>query len=103
MPKSAFRRVIKRVLIATNLIVAALFLIGCYSELFFSASWWPVGFLTLSSFYLLVGLLLFFLLWLFARSGWALIFLVTAGISFQHIKNIVPFRFSSGFNMQKEE
>lgn len=101
MPKNIIRRFTKKILITLNLLTAAFFLVGCYSELFFSA-WWPVGFLTLSLFYLLVILLLFFLFWVFIKPVWTSIFIVTVALTFNHIRNIVPFRFSSMFNMQKK-
>jgi len=103
MPKSIFRRLTKRFFIIVNIVVAALFLMGCYSELFFSASWWPIGFLTLSLFYLLVVLFIFFIFWLFVKLPWTLIFIITAALSFNHIRNIIPFRFSASFTMQKKE
>ena len=82
--------------------IAVLFLIGCYSELFFSASSWPVGLLTLSSFYLLLLLLSFCVFWLFVKPAWILIFLITASLSYKHINNILPFRFSSNFHQKKQ-
>ncbi|MEP7108666.1 MAG: endonuclease/exonuclease/phosphatase family protein [Ferruginibacter sp.] len=102
MPKSIFRRLTKNIIIIFNLVVAALFLIGCFSELFFSAAWWPLGFLTLSLFYLLVALFIFFIFWLFVKPRWTLIFIVTASLSVKHIRNIIPFRFSSMFIMEKQ-
>src|ERR1700712_2166612 len=102
MPKSVFRRLTKKFFIITNFIVAALFLMGCYSELLFSAAWWPLGFLTLSLFYLLIILFIFFVFWLFIKIRWTLIFVITAALAFNHIRNIIPFRFSSSFNMEKQ-
>ncbi|MBC7890404.1 MAG: endonuclease/exonuclease/phosphatase family protein [Ferruginibacter sp.] len=102
MPTSIFRRLTKRFFIIANLLVATMFLIGCYSELFFSASWWPVGLLTISLLYLLIILLLFFIFWLFVKPVYTLIFVITAALSFNHVRNIIPFRFSSLFIMQKQ-
>lgn len=102
MPKSILRRLTKKFFILINLIVAILFLIGCYSELFFSGAWWPVGFLTLSLFYLLVVLFIFFIFWLFIKRIWSLIFIVTVVLGFNHITNIIPLRFSSNFNIKKD-
>ncbi|MEO5888607.1 MAG: endonuclease/exonuclease/phosphatase family protein [Ferruginibacter sp.] len=102
MPKSFFRRLTKKFFIITNCVVALLFLFGCYSELLFSASWWPLGFLTLSLFYLLVVLFVFFVFWLFIKFRWTLIFLVTIALTFNHIRNIIPFRFSASFTMEKK-
>ena len=102
MPKSIFRRFTKKLFIGFNLCIATLFLMGCYSEYLFSASWWPVGFLTISLFYLLLVLCIFFIFWLFVKPGWSLIFVITAALSINHIRNIIPFRFSSMFTMKKK-
>lgn len=102
MPKSILRRLTKNILIIANTLVAALFLMGCYSEWFFSASSWPVGLLTLSLFYLLLVLLFFFIFWLFVKPAWILIFLITASLSYKHIGNIIPLRLSSTFNQKKQ-
>ena len=101
MPKSIIRRLTKKILIIANAVVAALFLMGCYSEVFFSASWWPVGFLTLSLFYLLLVLFIFFIFWLFVKPVWVIIFLITGVLSYKHVGNIIPFRLSSFFNQKK--
>ena len=101
MPKSIIRRLTKKILIIANAVVAALFLMGCYSEVFFSASWWPVGFLTLSLFYLLLVLFIFFIFWLFVKPVWVIIFLITGALSYTHVGNIIPFRLSSFFNQKK--
>ena len=101
MPKSIIRRLTKKVLIIANAVVAALFLMGCYSEVFFSASWWPVGLLTLSLFYLLLVLFIFFIFWLFVKPVWVIIFLITGTLSYKHVGNIIPFRLSSFFTQKK--
>jgi len=95
MPKSLFRRLSKKFFIITNLITAVLFLMGCYSKFFFSSSWWPVGLLSLSAFYLLVILVLFIVFWLFAKPGWTLISIVAILSAYKPVNNILPFRFSS--------
>ncbi|MEJ7586068.1 MAG: endonuclease/exonuclease/phosphatase family protein [Ferruginibacter sp.] len=102
MPVSIVRRLTKKIFILTNLLVALLFLLGCYSELLFSAAWWPMGFLTLSLFYLWVFLVVFFIFWLFIRSRWFIVFIVTAALSFNHVRNIIPFRFQNMFEMKKQ-
>ena len=55
------RRFTKGLLVFTNVTVAILFLLGCYSELVFSPAWWPLGLLTLALFYLFLLLFAFFL------------------------------------------
>ena len=101
MPKSIFRSFTKNFFILSNLLVALLFLAGCYSEFFHAAFWWPLGFLTLGLFYLLLVLFIFFIFWLFIKPRWAVIFIVTVALSFQHITNIIPLRLSHSFSMQK--
>ena len=102
MPKSIIRRLTKNILIIANAVVAVLFLMGCYSEVFFSASWWPVGLLTLSLFYLLLVLFIFFIFWLFVKPAWVVIFLINGALSYKHVGNIIPFRFSSFFQHKKQ-
>lgn len=102
MPHSLFFRFTKGLLVFTNVLVAVLFLLGCYSELVFSPAWWPLGFLTLALFYLLLLLFAFFLFWLFVKPRLTLIFIITASLSINHIRNIIPFRFSSVFVMEKK-
>ena len=64
MPRSIFRGFVKNIFILLNLLVALLYLVGCYNKIFFSAAWWPVGFLSLSLFYLLILLFAITLGWL---------------------------------------
>jgi endonuclease/exonuclease/phosphatase family metal-dependent hydrolase len=101
MPKSLFRRVSKKFFIIANIIVAVLFLIGCYGKWFFSATAWPIGFLPLSAFYLLVVLLLFFIFWLFVKPAWGFIFITTLVLSYGQVTNIIPARLSASFVMEK--
>lgn len=102
MPKSLFRRFTKKFFIITNAILAALFLCGAYGGLLNPQNWWPLGFLTLSAFYLLLFLLAFIIFWLFVKPGWSLISVVTLLIAFKPITNIVPFRFSTSFQKEKQ-
>jgi endonuclease/exonuclease/phosphatase family metal-dependent hydrolase len=103
MPKSLFRRFTKKFFIITNAILAVLFLCGAYGGLLNPQNWWPFGFLTLSAFYLLLLLLAFILFWLFVKPGWSLLSVVTLLIAFKPITNIVPFRFSTSFQKEKQQ
>lgn len=100
MPRSVFRGFVKQIFILLNLLVAILYLVGCYNDVFFSASLWPVGFLTLALFYLLLVLFVFCLFWLCFKSRWALIFIVVVAVSFRDITNIIPPALSADFNIQ---
>ena len=101
MPKSLFRRISKKFFIISNSIVALLFVMGCYSNIFFSTRFWLVGFLSLAAFYLLIVLLIFFVFWIIKKQGWFLISLLAVVISFKPVSNIIPFRFSSSFTKIK--
>lgn len=98
MPKSLFRRISKKFFIITNIIIALLYVIGCYGGLFFKAGW-LMGLLPLSTFYFFILLILFIVFWLFVKRGWALISLIAFIITIKPLFNIIPFRFSSSFDV----
>ncbi len=102
MPKSLFRRVTKKFVIIANIIVAVLFLLGCYGGMFNPQYWWPLGFFTLGAFYSLVILLGFILFWLFVKPKRSLISIIAIVLAYKPINNIIPFRFSSSFVKQKQ-
>ena len=101
MPKPIFRILTKKVFIITNIVVAVLFLIGCYAQWIFKKERWYVGHLTLAAFYFLAILFLFFIFWLLAKSKWSLLFIVVVVAGWKHIAKIIPFRTSGEFTLQK--
>ncbi len=102
MPKSLFRRFTKKFFIITNLIIAALFLLGCYSSWFNPNSFWFLGLLTLSAFYLLLLLIGFILFWLFIKPSWSIISIAAMLLAYKPITQIIPLRFSSSFIKTKQ-
>ncbi|MGG9964061.1 endonuclease/exonuclease/phosphatase family protein [Ferruginibacter sp. SUN106] len=102
MPNSLFRRLTKKFFIISNIILAVLFLLGCYGGLFNPQYWWPLGFLTLATFYLLLLLIVFIIFWIFVKPGWSLISFAAIILAYKPITNIVPLRFSSSFTQQKQ-
>src|SRR6187397_1761650 len=99
MAKEFFRKLTKRFFIVANIIVAALFLLGCYGYLFSPKYFWPIGFLTLSSFYFFLALLAFIFFWLIIiKPRRALISAVAILIAYEPMSNILPFHFSQPFN-----
>lgn len=101
MSKSFFRRLTKRFFIVANIIVAILFLLGCYGYLFNPKYFWPIGFLTLTAFYFLLILLAFIFFWLFIKPYRALISVIALLLAWKPINNILPFRLSHSFNEAK--
>jgi endonuclease/exonuclease/phosphatase family metal-dependent hydrolase len=102
MPKSLFRRLTKKFFIISNIVLAVLFLLGCYGGWADPKTWWPLGFLTLAAFYLLLLLIGFILFWLFVKPGWSLISIVAMLLAYKPITNIIPVKFSSSFDKQKQ-
>lgn len=98
MPKSLIRRISKKFFIIANITVALLYIMGCYGDLFFKAGW-VMGLLPLSAFYLFILLILFIVFWLFVKRGWSLISLIAIVITIKPLSNIIPFRFSSSFDV----
>lgn len=103
MPKNIFRRLTKKFFILTNIFVALLFLAGCYGYWLSPINFWPVGFLTLSAFYFLLLLLVFFIFWLFVKPRWALISLISIGLAYKPVQHILPLRLSSSFDLNKQD
>ena len=94
MSRSIFRRLSKKFFIFTNLAAAVLYVAGCYGGFFFRPAWWPVGLLSLASFYLFLVLLLFIAFWLFAKRIWALISVSAILLTLGPLHHLVPFRLS---------
>jgi endonuclease/exonuclease/phosphatase family metal-dependent hydrolase len=101
MAKTLLRSVTKKIFISTNIIIVLLFLLGSYGGWLNPNYFWPIGFLTLATFYLLLLLILFFLFWLFVKPRWCWLSIITILIAYKPITHIIPFRFSSDFKKQK--
>ncbi len=102
MPGNFFRKLTKKIFIAANIILALLFLLGCYGGLLNAKTWWPLGFLTLAAFYFFIFLLLFIIFWLFVKPRWCLISLIAILTAFKPLQQIIPLRFSSSFTIEKK-
>ncbi|UAY51992.1 endonuclease/exonuclease/phosphatase family protein [Ferruginibacter albus] len=101
MATGFFKKTIKLFFVVANILVAICFCLGCYANIFFSESFWLVGFFTLASFYLLLVLFIFFVGWLFARSRWAFLFIGILLITYKPILNIIPLQLPTSFTLQK--
>ena len=101
MPKNLFRRITKNFIIICNIIVAVLFLLGCYAGHFNPENWWFLGFLALGIFYLFLALLGFIIFWIFTRPRWVLVSLLAIVLAWGPMQQIIPLRFSSGFSLSK--
>jgi endonuclease/exonuclease/phosphatase family metal-dependent hydrolase len=102
MAGNFFRKFTKRFFIFCNIIIALLFLLGCYSSWFNPTYFWGLGLLTLAAPYLLLGLILFLVFWLFVKRKLVLISIVPFLLAFKPIAKILPFHFSKLFEVQKQ-
>jgi endonuclease/exonuclease/phosphatase family metal-dependent hydrolase len=91
MEKSFFRRFTKKFFVLCNIILAVLFLLGCYAANFNPQYYWFLGFLTLSSLYLLAGLLFFIIFWLFAKRVFMLVSIAAIAIAWKPIGQLIKF------------
>lgn len=103
MPQSFFRRVTKHFFITVNIIAAILFLLGSYGYLLNPKYFWPIGLLTLITFYFLLVLVAFIFFWLIIKPRRALISVVALLLAYNSISNILPFRFSNSFTKEKQD
>ena len=96
-----FRKFTKTIFILSNVIVAVLFLLGCYASWFDPQYFWFIGFLNMASFYLLLALVAFIFFWLFAK--WKLIFIsiITILLAWKPIGKIVKLVPPSDFKLAK--
>jgi endonuclease/exonuclease/phosphatase family metal-dependent hydrolase len=102
MPQNLFHGLAKKFLIAINIGVALLFVLGCQAKWFNPVHYWFVGLLTLLSSYFLIILFLLFIFWILARSRWAFIFIILLIVEWNPINNIIPFRLSATFEIKKQ-
>lgn len=102
MASNFFRRVTRHFFIVTNIVIALFFLLGCYGYLIRPSAFWPVGFLTLTAFYLFLVLLAFIFFWLFVKPARAFISIVAILLAYKPLGNILPYRLSQSFNKAKQ-
>ncbi|MFZ1527939.1 MAG: endonuclease/exonuclease/phosphatase family protein [Ferruginibacter sp.] len=103
MEFSWFRRFTKRTLVLVNLLLAVLFLLGCYVSWFDPRYFWFLGFLNLGSFYLLLALVFFIFFWLFVKTKFSLIGLIAFLLAWVPLKHLIKIRFPGNFAIQKKE
>src|SRR5450432_2913418 len=96
------RRFTKRIFIAANCVIAIFFLAGSFVKYFNPAHWWFLGLFTFILAYFLLALLFFLIFWIFKKSLWACVSLITIIAGWNAIKNIFPLKFSSSFSIEKK-
>jgi len=95
------RRFTKGIFIISNIIVALFFLLGCYGYLLNPQQYWFTGFFALGAFYLLLLLIGFLFFWLLVKPRFMLIGLVSIGIAWVPLKQLVQLRGNNEFDFKK--
>jgi len=101
MSKHPIRRFTKIILIASNVVIGILFLLGCFNEWVYPRQLWFVGFLTLASFYLLLILVGFIFFWLFVKPRFIFISLLWIALAWNPLQHLVELRLSPNFTANK--
>lgn len=96
------RRFTKTIFVLSNVIIAVLFLLGCYASWFDPTKFWFIGFLTLASFYLLLALIVFIIFWLFAKKKFIFISLLAIGLAWKPIGQLIKFVKPNNFKLAKQ-
>jgi endonuclease/exonuclease/phosphatase family metal-dependent hydrolase len=102
MEKSFVRRITKKVLVISNIIIAVLFLLGANVKHFDPAHWWFLSLFTFLLPYLLLFLAMLMVFWLFIRPVYGFISLLTLCVSLHVVRNVFPVHFSADFTMKKD-
>jgi endonuclease/exonuclease/phosphatase family metal-dependent hydrolase len=101
MEKPFLRRFTKKLFIFANALLALFVFAGANVKYFDPVKWWFLSVLTIALPYLILLLLLFLIFWLFLKSWWLLISVITIGASLHAIKNIVAPNLASDFSLAK--
>jgi endonuclease/exonuclease/phosphatase family metal-dependent hydrolase len=102
MAKPFLKRVIKTFFLICNLVLSVLFLAGANLQIFLPEHWWFVGLVALALPIIIILLVIFFAGWLFTKSAWLLLPLITLIIGWQAVENIIPFNKAQKFNLTKD-
>ena len=95
------RRFTKGFFVLCNIILALLFLLGCYSSYFNASTYWYLGLLTLASLYFFLFLLIFIIFWLFAKPKFILISLISFALAWNPLGQIIKIKQSDEFKIAK--
>ena len=102
MATGSLRRFIKSTLAGINIVIALVFLLGCYSNWFDPEKYWFTGLATLSAFYALLLLIAFLLFWLFTKPVLMMISIISLLLAWQPMKHLFKLRLSPNFTMKKQ-
>lgn len=103
MSTSFFRRLTKRFFIVANVVVALLFLLGSFGYFLNPVYFWPIGFLTLTSFYFMLVLVAFIFFWLVIKPRLVFISLLSLVVAYKPISHVIAMRMPGAFPQAKPQ
>lgn len=92
----------RKLLVLINVFVIIVYLLVCLVPFINTGIYWLVAFAGLGFPLLLLGLLLFILLWTILQSKWLWVSVITVLLGFQQIIAVFSFHFHKEFTLQKE-
>lgn len=96
-----FRRFTKKFFIITNVILALLLILSCYSGYVSPSSFWYLGLLVFAAFYFFIFIIVFLLFWLLIKPRYMFIGLVALAICWQPLKQVFQLKLSPNFTLKK--
>lgn len=96
------RPIYRKLLVLINVIVIIGYLTACSVPFINTGIYWLVALAGLGFPLLLLGLLLFILLWIILKSKWLWVTLVAVFMGFQQVIAVFSFQFHKEFSLQKE-
>lgn len=98
-----FSSIIKKIFIYVNIIVAAIYLLTCFATPYLDPTqWWYISLLSLAFPFLLVGMILFLILWLFIKPRYSVISAIAILVGFKGISVFFAFHISHTFHPEKD-
>jgi endonuclease/exonuclease/phosphatase family metal-dependent hydrolase len=101
MPRP-IRKFAKVFLLSTNIFLAVIYIAGSYTRFFDPVHWWFIGLITMCLPYILLFLIIFLIFWLFKKPLCGLISVLAIILTWDPTQNIIPFRFTSSFTLEKK-
>ena len=95
------RRFTKGFFVLCNIVIALLFLFGCYASYFNATTFWFLGLLTLASLHFFFLLLIFIVFWLFAKPKFIVISLIAFTVAWIPLGQIIKIKQSEEFKIAK--
>ncbi|MBN8664873.1 MAG: endonuclease/exonuclease/phosphatase family protein [Chitinophagales bacterium] len=98
---SGFKYYFRLFFLIINLIVALIFVLGCFSPILNPVDFWPSGFVSLVMPYLIITLLFFVLFWLIMRPIVAIFPIIVLLAGYQQVLSIFAFHPTERFQIAK--